>query len=132
MDIKDKLNTKLKEISYARRFAYSMTLNDGDIVEIFDCLSKHDPETKPLLESMKVMCLNCEDKILVEDQIKSILKYFNIIENYNITNCRHMFLFNESRKLVKTKLFNDDKLLVIKNMLNERKIFEKLEVSDEI
>lgn len=132
MDIQDKLTIKLKELSYSRRLSSNMVITDDDITEVFDCLSKYDQETKPLLESIKQLCLRTDDRIFIEDQLRIILKYFNIIENTNITNCRHMFLFNESRKLVKTKFFSSDKLSTIKNILNERKILQKLEVNDAI
>jgi len=133
-DIRDKLETKLQQIQFDKRSQIGNVLSREDIKIIFDVLKKSDQEVGILMESMESLChtLLHNEYILVENNIKTILKYYNIIDGTDILNSRHQFFFTEERKLTKKPYFSPEKLKNVKQKLLEHNIFRKMGLENEI
>lgn len=127
-NVKSKLEQKLKELDYNKRAMSGNVLSIDDINFLFEQLKTHDKELIPLLETLQTFCLTSlhNDYMMVEQQIKGILKYYNLLNEKDLLKSRHQLFFTEERKLVKKPFFNQDKLENVKGILTENNIYRRL------
>lgn len=125
MDISKKLEDHMKAIEYEQKKANGLLLNREDIHVIFKILKENDQEIENLLSIIETSLQTSQDYIFIEESVRSILKYYTILENDDLMNCRHKFFFTESR-LVKKTFFGPSKLSDIKTELDVLGILHKL------
>lgn len=129
MNIKNKLDYELKKITYEKKKNKNLLLTENDIRLVFSLLKKNDQEVNPLLTIIESTFLNTElnekNYIFIEESIKEILKYYKLMENKDLINCRHKFFFTES-KLIKKAFFGPNKTQDIIAELKINDIFDKL------
>ncbi len=127
-DIKQRLNEELEQIKYQQKIENNLILNESDIRFIFKLLKDNDQELKPMLDVTEALVLrmNKEDYLLMEKHIIDILRYYNLIPNDNLLQCRHKLFFTESKKLVKKSFFGPQSIEKVKDELIIQNIFKKL------
>lgn len=133
-DVRERLEQKLQQIEFEKRIQTGNILSHEDVAVIFSVLKESDQEVMPLVESLEDFCQNLlhTEYLLVEDHLKSILKYYNIISGSDILKSRHQFFFTEERKLTKKPYFSPEKLETVKTTLHENNIFRKMGLENEI
>jgi hypothetical protein len=127
-EIIKKLDRHLSELEYNRRIRSGNVLGEPELKLIFGILKEADKEFGPVLESYYKLCLTFinENYMFVENEIKSLLKYYNIIDGSTIMNSRHQLFFTEERKIIKKPYFSKTNLEYIKTVFQENNLFSKL------
>lgn len=128
-EIIHKLDRQIEQIEYEKRKKNGCILEEKDIKLIFEILKEADKEIAPVLESFSRLCtskLDDETYLIIEKELKSVLKYYNILDGCSIMTSRHQLFFTEERKVVKKPYFNKDNLDYIKNIFHEIGLFKKL------
>ena len=130
MTIQKKLEIQLKEIVLIEKNKHGLLLNFDDVKVIFSILKQNDKEMKPMLEVLESSLLLLDLKneyVFIEDAVKNILIYYNIIGDKNLINCRHKFFFTqEQNKLTKKPFFSPKTIENIKTELTINNILEKI------
>lgn len=124
----NKLDEKLKIISYEKRKEINNILTLDDIDYIFDILCINDIELNPILYSYKILIqtLYNEYYLVIEEELKKLLTYYKIIPDKHIINCRHQYFFTDDKKMIKKNYFPPEKLQYIKESFENHKIFQKM------
>lgn len=130
MTIQKKLDLQLREIMLNEKNKHGMLLNFHDVKIIFSILKQNDKETKPMLDIIENSLIMLDFKnqyVFIEESVKNILKYYNIIGDTDLINCRHKFFFTkQDNKLTKKPFFSQKTIENIKSELTINNIIEKL------
>lgn len=125
-DIFKKLEEATNLIEFEKKKEYGTLLSEEEIKTIFEILKKEDFELKPILEDIeKILNHLSEEKYMIKEQtIKSLLKYYKIIETSDLMNIRHKLFFTEEKMMVKKPYFSQQSIEKIKE--NIQTIFTKI------
>jgi hypothetical protein len=132
-EIIKRLDRHLESLEYSRRLRDGHVLGEPELKLIFSILKEADKEIGPVLESYYNLCKSqlAENYLFVEKEVKSLLKYYNIIDGSTIMNSRHQLFFTEEKKMIKKPYFSKDNLNYIKNVFKEQNLFTKLGLNNE-
>lgn len=128
-DIKMRLCEELDNLEHQQKVESGLILTETDVRYIFRILKENDQELKPLFEVIESMMLSIkkENYFLMEDHIRNLLKFYNIIPNDNFIGSRHKLFFTETKQLVKKSFFGRAAIDKVKAELEIENIFKKIQ-----
>lgn len=124
--ILDRLEDETIKLELEKKQLYGQLLTKEEIQLVFTELKNKDMELKPLFLIIEKLIKHIPEEkyIVVEEMLKEILKYYNLIENTDILNIRHKLFFTDDKKIIKKPYFSPNSVEQLKEKLQT--IFEKI------
>lgn len=124
--ILDRLEEETIKIELEKKQLYGNLLTKEEIQLVFSELKNKDMELKPIFLIIEKLIKHIPEEkyIVIEEMIKELLKYYNLIENTDILNIRHKLFFTDDKKIIKKSYFSPNSVRQLKEKLQT--IFEKI------